>query len=90
MLNIAINSLRRIGRATLKTVLNNLAPHLFPVNGLLTPNKVAYLLKVDTVYGRWDGPSMRATLKHCRQALHGTKNRHQERNDENYSCLHLE
>jgi glyceraldehyde 3-phosphate dehydrogenase len=53
MLNIAINGLGRIGRATLKIVLDNSALRLAAVNDVLPADNLAYLLKFDTVYGRW-------------------------------------
>jgi glyceraldehyde 3-phosphate dehydrogenase len=53
MLNIAINGLGRIGRATLKIVLDNPALRLTAVNDVLPADNLAYLLKFDTVYGRW-------------------------------------
>jgi glyceraldehyde 3-phosphate dehydrogenase len=53
MLNIAINGLGRIGRATLKIVLDNPALRLTAVNDVLSADNLAYLLKFDTVYGRW-------------------------------------
>jgi glyceraldehyde 3-phosphate dehydrogenase len=53
MLNIAINGLGRIGRATVKIVLDNPALHLTAVNDVLPADNLAYLLKFDTVYGRW-------------------------------------
>ena len=54
MLKVAINGLGRIGRATLKIVLDNPALQLAAVNDVLTADNLAYLLKFDTVYGRWD------------------------------------
>jgi glyceraldehyde 3-phosphate dehydrogenase len=53
MLNIAINGLGRIGRATLKIVLDNPALRVTAVNDVLPADNLAYLLKFDTVYGRW-------------------------------------
>jgi glyceraldehyde 3-phosphate dehydrogenase len=53
MLNIGINGLGRIGRATLKIVLDNPALRLTAVNDVLPADNLAYLLKFDTVYGRW-------------------------------------
>ena len=53
MLNVAINGLGRIGRATLKIVLDNPAFQLAAVNDVLPADNLAYLLKFDTVYGRW-------------------------------------
>ena len=60
MLNIAINGLGRIGRATLKIVLDNPTLRLTAVNDVLTADNLAYLLKFDTVYGRWDPGCPRA------------------------------
>jgi glyceraldehyde 3-phosphate dehydrogenase len=53
MLNVAINGLGRIGRATLKIVLDNPTLRLAAVNDLLPADNLAYLLKFDTVYGNW-------------------------------------
>jgi len=53
LLNVAINGLGRIGRATLKIVLDQPALHLTAVNDVATADNLAYLLKFDTVYGRW-------------------------------------
>ena len=47
--------LGRIGRATLKIVLDNPALRLTAVNDVLPADNLAYLLKFDTVYGRWTG-----------------------------------
>jgi glyceraldehyde 3-phosphate dehydrogenase len=54
LLKVAINGLGRIGRATLKIVLDQPALHLTAVNDVVTADNLAYLLKFDTVYGRWD------------------------------------
>src|SRR5688572_12856101 len=53
MLNVAINGLGRIGRATLKIVLDKPTLRLAAVNDVLAADNLAYLLKFDTVYGRW-------------------------------------
>jgi glyceraldehyde 3-phosphate dehydrogenase len=53
MLNVAINGLGRIGRATLKIVLDKPGLRLTAVNDLAAADNLAYLLKFDTVYGRW-------------------------------------
>jgi len=53
MLNVAINGLGRIGRATLKSLLDKPTLRLAAVNDVLTAENLAYLLKFDTVYGRW-------------------------------------
>lgn len=54
MAKVAINGFGRIGRATLKLVLDT--PELEPVaiNDLMPAEDMAYLLKYDTVYGRYD------------------------------------
>ena len=53
MFNVAINGLGRIGRATLKILLDKPALNLVAVNDLIPSDGLAYLLKFDTVYGRW-------------------------------------
>ena len=53
MARVAINGLGRIGRATLKIVMDTPGLDLVAANDLGTPDDVAYLLKYDTVYGRY-------------------------------------
>jgi len=53
MLNVSINGLGRIGRATLKILLDTPGLNLVAVNDLIPGDNLAYLLKFDTVYGRW-------------------------------------
>jgi glyceraldehyde 3-phosphate dehydrogenase len=53
MARVAINGLGRIGRATLKIVMDTPGLDLIAANDLGTPDEVAYLLKYDTVYGRY-------------------------------------
>ena len=53
MARVAINGLGRIGRATLKIVMDTPGLDLVAANDLGTPDEVAYLLKYDTVYGRY-------------------------------------
>jgi glyceraldehyde 3-phosphate dehydrogenase len=53
MLNVAVNGLGRIGRATLKILLDTPGLNLAAVNDLIPADNLAYLLKFDTVYGRW-------------------------------------
>jgi len=53
MLKVAINGLGRIGRATLKILLDTPDLNLIAVNDLIPADNLAYLLKFDTVYGRW-------------------------------------
>ncbi|MCF8063464.1 MAG: type I glyceraldehyde-3-phosphate dehydrogenase [Deltaproteobacteria bacterium] len=53
MATVAINGLGRIGRATLKIVLDTPELELAAVNDLIPADNLAYLLKYDTVYGRY-------------------------------------
>ena len=54
MKNAAINGLGRIGRATLKIMLDRDDFNLVAVNDLVPVSNLAYLLKYDTVYGKYD------------------------------------
>lgn len=54
MMNVAINGLGRIGRATLKIVLDTPGLSLIAANDVGSPESVEYLLKYDTVYGRYE------------------------------------
>jgi len=54
MTNVAINGLGRIGRATLKILLETPELNLRAVNDLVPADNLAYLLRYDTVYGRYD------------------------------------
>jgi glyceraldehyde 3-phosphate dehydrogenase len=56
MTRIAINGLGRIGRAVLKIAIDTPDLQLVAVNDLLPASDLAYLLKYDTVYGRYDKP----------------------------------
>lgn len=53
MTKVAINGLGRIGRAVLKIILDTPELELVAVNDLVTPDNIAYLLKYDTVYGKY-------------------------------------
>ncbi|MFP4377599.1 MAG: type I glyceraldehyde-3-phosphate dehydrogenase [Spirochaetales bacterium] len=55
MAKVAINGLGRIGRATLKIVLETDALELAAINDLIPTDNLAYLLKYDSVYGRFPG-----------------------------------
>ena len=55
MSKIAINGLGRIGRATLKVIMEDKDLDLVAVNDLVPAKTLAYLLKYDTVYGRFPG-----------------------------------
>ena len=54
MHKVAINGLGRIGRATLKILLETPELELVGMNDLLPPDNLAYLLKYDSVYGRYE------------------------------------
>src|SRR3954452_12892624 len=52
-MRVAINGLGRIGRAILKAVIDQPALELVAVNDLADAENLAYLLRFDTVYGRY-------------------------------------
>jgi glyceraldehyde 3-phosphate dehydrogenase len=54
MTKVAINGLGRIGRAALKISLATPELELVAVNDIVLIDNIAYLLKYDTVYGRYD------------------------------------
>ncbi|MEK6152292.1 type I glyceraldehyde-3-phosphate dehydrogenase [Flavobacteriaceae bacterium 3-367] len=54
MKRIAINGMGRIGRASLKVILDTPELELVAVNDLVPIENIAYLLKYDTVYGIYD------------------------------------
>lgn len=54
MAKVAINGLGRIGRATFKIVLDNPDLELVACNDLIPVDNLAYLLRYDTVYGRYN------------------------------------
>ncbi|MFO7964763.1 MAG: type I glyceraldehyde-3-phosphate dehydrogenase [Desulfobacterales bacterium] len=54
MTKVAINGLGRIGRATLKIVLDTPELDLAAINDLLPADNLAYLLTYDTVYRRYE------------------------------------
>jgi glyceraldehyde 3-phosphate dehydrogenase len=53
MAKVAINGLGRIGRAAFKIVLDTPELELVAVNDLIPTENIVYLLKYDTVYGRY-------------------------------------
>ena len=53
---VAINGLGRIGRAILKLVIDEPSFELVAVNDLVEVDNLAYLLRFDTVYGRYSKP----------------------------------
>jgi len=52
--NIAINGMGRIGRAALKIILDKPELNLVAMNDLLPADNLAYLLRYDSVYGRYE------------------------------------
>lgn len=53
MAKVAINGMGRIGRAALKIILDQPSLDLVAVNDLMPLDNLVYLLKFDTVYGRY-------------------------------------
>jgi glyceraldehyde 3-phosphate dehydrogenase len=53
MPTVTINGLRRIGRAALKFLLDDGGLELIAVNDIAHVDNLAYLLKYDSVYGRY-------------------------------------
>ena len=56
MVNVAINGLGRIGRAFLKLALTRPELNVVAVNDLGDPENLAYLMRFDSAYGRYDRP----------------------------------
>jgi glyceraldehyde 3-phosphate dehydrogenase len=54
MAKVAINGLGRIGRAALKIIMDTPELDLMAVNDIAPRDNLAYLLKYDTAYGRYD------------------------------------
>ena len=54
MTKIAINGFGRIGRAVFKITFGHPELEVVALNDLVPPDNLAYLLKYDTVYGRYD------------------------------------
>ncbi|MEX2143005.1 MAG: glyceraldehyde 3-phosphate dehydrogenase NAD-binding domain-containing protein, partial [Anaerolineales bacterium] len=53
MARIAINGLGRIGRAALRLILDSSDLELVAVNDIAPAENIAYLVKYDSVYGRY-------------------------------------
>ena len=53
---VAINGLGRIGRAILKLVFDEPSFELVAVNDVVDVENLAYLLRFDTVYGKYSKP----------------------------------
>lgn len=56
MTKVAINGMGRIGRATLKVLKDTDGIQIAAVNDLVPVDNLAYLLRYDSVYGRYDKP----------------------------------
>ncbi|MDB6035428.1 MAG: glyceraldehyde-3-phosphate dehydrogenase [Verrucomicrobiales bacterium] len=56
MANVAINGLGRIGRAALKIILDAPELNLAAANDVASAENLVYLLRYDTVYGRYEKP----------------------------------
>ena len=54
MATVAINGLGRIGRAALKIIMDTPGLELVAVNDIVPIENIVYLIKYDTVYGRYD------------------------------------
>lgn len=54
MKKIAINGFGRIGRSSLKVILNSLDFELVGINDLMSIENAVYLLKYDSIYGKYD------------------------------------
>jgi glyceraldehyde 3-phosphate dehydrogenase len=54
MAKVAINGMGRIGRAVFKIILQTPELELVAVNDLMKPESIAYLLKYDSVYGKYN------------------------------------
>ncbi len=54
MKKIAINGFGRIGRAALKVILNTTGLEVVAINDLMNIDNAAYLLKYDSVYGKYE------------------------------------
>jgi glyceraldehyde 3-phosphate dehydrogenase len=79
MARVAINGLGRIGRATLKIVLDTPGLDLVAANDIGAPENLVYLLKYDTVYGRYEktvaaSPDASLTIGAHRLALLSERN----------------
>ncbi|RPI87259.1 MAG: type I glyceraldehyde-3-phosphate dehydrogenase [Chloroflexi bacterium] len=64
MAKVGINGLGRIGRAIFKIIQDTPELEVAAVNDLVPPDNLAYLLKYDTVYGRYE-----KTVEHTESSL---------------------
>jgi glyceraldehyde 3-phosphate dehydrogenase len=54
-IKVAINGFGRIGRLVLRAAANNPNIEFVGINDLVTPDNLSYLLKYDTMHGKFDG-----------------------------------
>ena len=55
MIKIGINGFGRIGRLVFRASLDHKNVEVVGINDLITPDYMAYMLKYDTMHGRFDG-----------------------------------
>lgn len=70
-MRIAINGLGRIGRQALKIALQREAVEIVAVNDLADISTIAYLLRYDSVYGKFDG-TIEADAENKKLIVNGT------------------
>jgi len=73
MTNVAINGLGRIGRATLRIVMDTPDLNLVAANDIGAFDSVEYLLKYDTVYGRYEKQVEATDDGHLKIGDHGLR-----------------
>ncbi|MEP6592845.1 MAG: glyceraldehyde 3-phosphate dehydrogenase NAD-binding domain-containing protein [Acidobacteriota bacterium] len=66
MARVAINGLGRVGRLTLTIAVGTPTLELVAANELASPEDVVYLLRYDSVYGRYDGDRWHGAAACCR------------------------
>ena len=54
-IKVGINGFGRIGRLVFRTAVNNPEIEIVGINDLITPDYMAYMLKYDTIHGRFEG-----------------------------------
>ena len=52
---VGINGFGRIGRLVFRAAVNNPNIEIVGINDLITPDYMAYMLKYDTIHGRFEG-----------------------------------
>ena len=54
-IKVGINGFGRIGRLVFRAAVNNPEIEIVGINDLITPDYMAYMLKYDTIHGRFEG-----------------------------------